>query len=82
MEEHTDKNRARERLAALLEQLYYKNKAALILRYVKGYSIDEIANLLDCKKNTARGLLRRGKKQLKKSVQTDPVLRDWLERMA
>lgn len=82
LEEQIDRNQVREQLAVLLSPLYYKNRNALILRYVKGYSIDEIAELMDCKRNTARGFLRRGKKQLEKAILTDPILSSWLERSA
>lgn len=69
----------RRRLAAHLEDLSAERRTAVVLHWVRGYTIPEIADLTDAKLNTVRGRLRDAKRQLKKQLMKDPVLRDWAE---
>lgn len=64
-------------LALLLGRLDPQRRAAVILRWVHGYSVEEVAELTDARVNTVRGRLRRGKRQLRKLILTDPTLRGW-----
>ncbi|MDJ0764374.1 MAG: RNA polymerase sigma factor [Myxococcota bacterium] len=77
VDETAERLRAKQRLAELLAMLSEKNRTALTLHYVLGYSIAEMATLCDCPINTIRGRLRQGRKQLKKLVSKDPLLSQW-----
>ncbi len=69
----------RLRLGALLERLPPERRTAVVLRWVHGYSIQEIADMTGVRLNTARGRLRKGKKELRDLILSDPVLRNWRE---
>ncbi len=67
----------RKRLAQLLERLSPDRRAVVVLHWVRGYTIPEIAELLDTSPHTVRDRLHVGKRKLKKWICKDPVLRDW-----
>lgn len=69
----------RARLSVLLHKLTPDRRAALVLRYIHGYSIQEIAQLTQALENTVRGRLRTGKKQLKQLIERDDALRDFID---
>ncbi len=73
------KAKVRMRLASLLERLPPERRTSVVLRWVHGYSIQEIADMTGVRLNTARGRLRKGKKELRELVLSDPVLRNWRE---
>ncbi len=50
----------------LLEQMDEKYRVVLVLYYVEGFKIKEIAELLDMKENTVKTRLKRGKTSLKR----------------
>lgn len=75
----TAENQIRHRLAALLRQMPVERQVAVVLRWVHGYSIEEIANITGVRVNTARGRLRKGKKELRQLILSDPTLRNWAE---
>jgi RNA polymerase sigma-70 factor (ECF subfamily) len=70
----------RERIIVLLGTLKEKERVPVVLRYVYGYGIPEIADLTQTKSNTVRGRLRTGVSRLRKLVLRDPALCEWLER--
>lgn len=70
------------RMAALLERLKPERRLAVVLRWVHDYSIEEIAAMTEVRVNTARGRLRKGKRELRGLVTRDPVLRRWAELVA
>ena len=79
-QEHaTSRRQLKGRLAELLGKLSKKRRMVVVLHWVHGYSVPEIAEMVDAPVNTVRDRLRKGKRKLKKWVQADPVLRDWLE---
>jgi RNA polymerase sigma-70 factor (ECF subfamily) len=69
----------RERIQALLAKLKEKHRVPLVLRYVHGYDISEIARLTDLKVNTVRGRLRTGVSKFRRWILLDPDLREWVE---
>jgi len=74
-----ERRELRQRLAAHLENLSVDRRTAVVLHWVRGYTIAEIADLTGTKLNTIRGRLRDAKRQLQKQLLKDPVLRDWAE---
>ena len=75
----TEESQVRQRLAALLQKMPEERQVAVVLRWVHGYSIEEIANITGVRVNTARGRLRKGKKELRQLILSDPTLRNWAE---
>ncbi len=73
------KAKTRKRLAVLLEKLSEKRRVVVVLHWVHGYTVAEIAEMLEKPVNTVRDRLIKGKKILKKRVLNDPVLCEWLE---
>jgi RNA polymerase sigma-70 factor (ECF subfamily) len=69
----------RRRLAHHLEELSTERRTVVVLHWVRGYTIPEIADLMGTKLNTVRGRLRDAKRQLRKQLLKDPVLREWAE---
>jgi RNA polymerase sigma factor (sigma-70 family) len=80
LDEAADRDRVRRRLAEILSRLSPKNRTVLVLHYVWGYGVAEIARIAECKENTVRGRVRQGRKQLKREILEDPVLSSWIER--
>lgn len=54
----------------LLDQMDEKYRVVLVLYYVEGFKIKEIAKLLDMKENTVKTRLKRGKASLKKEYES------------
>ena len=77
--QETARRMLRRRLAALLQHMPEERRTAVVLRWVHGYSIEEVARITGVRVNTARGRLRKGKKELRQLVLSDPVLRDWVD---
>jgi RNA polymerase sigma-70 factor, ECF subfamily len=74
-----ERRELRQRLTAHLENLSVDRRTAVVLHWVRGYTISEIADLTGAKLNTIRGRLRDAKRQLRKQLLRDPVLREWAE---
>jgi RNA polymerase sigma factor (sigma-70 family) len=55
----------------LLDGLSERRRVALVLRYYEDLSFSEIARLLDCGENTARSLVHRGLKSLRRKLDAD-----------
>ena len=66
---------AKRRLSALLRELSKPQAVAMILHYVHGYKIEEVAVITDVPVNTVRGRLRSGRKKMKQKILEDPILR-------
>ncbi len=67
----------RKRLAEVLGRLSEDRRTAVLLHWVHGYRVAEIAEITDTPVNTVRDRLRVGKKQLRKHLMKDPALADW-----
>jgi RNA polymerase sigma factor (sigma-70 family) len=55
----------------LLDGLSEKRRVALVLRYYEDLSFSDIARLMDCGENTARSLVHRGLKSLRRKLDAD-----------
>ena len=80
LEERIEQRQARQHLSQLLQKLSSHHAIVLVLRYLHGYKVEEIADILGARVNTIRGRLRAGRAKLKEQILTDPVLSEWLER--
>jgi RNA polymerase sigma-70 factor, ECF subfamily len=79
-DEIADRDRARRRLAEILARMSLKNRTVLVLHYLWGYGVAEIAEIAECPENTVRGRVREGRKRLRREVLDDPLLSSWMER--
>jgi RNA polymerase sigma-70 factor (ECF subfamily) len=73
-EDAASRSQMRLRLQALLSRLSPERRTAVVLRFVHGYSIAEIAESTGAPVNTVRDRLRVGKALLRKYILKDPVL--------
>ena len=78
-EEKVFKRQARVRLAQLLRELPEPQALTLVLRYMNGHSVEEIATITAVPVNTVRGRIRTARKKIRKKILSDPVLGDWKE---
>jgi RNA polymerase sigma factor (sigma-70 family) len=69
----------RRRLAEVIAALPKKQRIPLVLFYLHGYEIAEIAEMTGAKLNTVRGRLRYGRARIRKKVLADPDLRKWVQ---
>jgi RNA polymerase sigma-70 factor, ECF subfamily len=60
------------------DSLSEKQRGAVVLHYLYGYELSEIADLLDVKLNAVRSRLRKGLAKLRRRLLSDPRLRDWI----
>ena len=79
-DELTDRARVRQRLAEAIARVPAKNGAVLVLHYLWGYGVAEIARIVECPENTVRGRVRQGRKQLRREILEDALLSSWIER--
>jgi len=70
----------KKQLSMQLETLPKKQHIPVILHYLYGYSVSEIASITDSKINTVRGRLRNGLKKIRKQILEDPLLCEWIKR--
>jgi len=75
------RGKLRDHLAVVLQKLSYKKRRVVVLRWLYQYSLEEIASITQAPVNTVRDRLRTGRKQLRKWILKDPVLRDFLPPM-
>jgi RNA polymerase sigma-70 factor (ECF subfamily) len=76
-----DVERRRATVAELLRTIPSAQAETLGLRAVVGLSIEEIAQATAVPANTVRSRLRLAKESLRRSIETDPELREFLEPM-
>jgi len=69
----------RRRLAGHLEVLDLDARSTVVLKLVHGYSVDEIAGLMDVPRDTVKGRLKRGRKILRRRLEQDPALVGWAQ---
>ena len=65
----------RRRLAKMLSKLSKKHRMALILKHIEGYSVSEIAQIVEVPKNTVRERLRVARIKLRRAVAREPELK-------
>lgn len=73
--------RVMDRLAHHLSGIRPKNRMAVILSIVQGYTVSEIALAADCSVETAKKRLLRGRRELVSRVQKDPYSRQILKEL-
>ena len=66
-----------QRLGEKLKRLSIKLRVVVVLHWVHGHTVAEVAEICDAKVNTVRDRLRTAKKKLKKMVLADPALAPW-----
>ncbi len=77
-EAYASLSEVRFRLNAHFALLPDTHRVPVVLHYLHGYTVDEIADLTNEKESTVRGRLRGGLDRLRKSIAADPGLSDWL----
>jgi RNA polymerase sigma-70 factor (ECF subfamily) len=76
--EVAEENLRRELLAHLVAGLPKAQAEALVLRAVSGLSIEQIAEATGCPPNTVRSRLRLAKGTLRRHIEEDPRMHDYL----
>jgi RNA polymerase sigma-70 factor, ECF subfamily len=79
LDDQVDLDRMKNALQAQLGSMRSEHRVILVLHYLHGYKINEIAELTDSKINTVRGRLRNALKKIRIQVKNDPVLKHWVE---
>lgn len=76
-----DAREARRRavVRGLLEQISEEQAETMALRFMLGWSLEDVAQATGAPLNTVRSRLRLAKEALKKRIDADPVLREELE---
>ncbi len=72
------RRRALQRVALLFGDLKPGVRAVMAMKLVHGYSIVEIAQMLDTNEHNVRYRLRVGRQKLRRRLKNDPVLREWI----
>ncbi len=72
------RRRALQRVALLFGDLKPSVRAVMTMKLVHGYSIVEIAQMLDTNEHNVRYRLRVGRQKLRRRLKNDPVLREWI----
>ena len=72
------RRRALQRVALLFGDLKPGVRAVMTMKLVHGYSIVEIAQMLDTNEHNVRYRLRVGRQKLRRRLKNDPVLREWI----
>lgn len=77
-EEQVERAQIRDRLTGYLHSIKFKQREAIVLRYVHGYSNQQVADIVDIPLETARARLKKGRAELKRKVLADPLLAAWV----
>lgn len=72
------RQRALRQVALLFADLKPAVRAAMTMKLVFGYSIVEIAQMLDTNEHNVRYRLRVGRQKLRRRIENDPILREWI----
>ncbi len=78
VENEVEQLRLGRRLSQVLRGLTKKHRTAVVLHYLYGYKVAEIAELTGARVNTVRGRIRVGKKKLRQLAMRDPLLSEWI----
>lgn len=77
-ETELSRRRALRQVAVLFGDLKPGVRAVMTMKLVHGYSIAEIARMLDTNEHNVRYRLRVGRQKLRRRLTNDPVLREWI----
>lgn len=75
-----EQRRLREVMRALLARIPAEQAEAIALRFVLGWSLEEVARVTEAPVNTVRSRVRLAKKALRAAIEGDPVLAEELGR--
>ena len=78
-DEKADSLRVQRRFAMIAGTLSPTRRVVVVLHHVHGYSIAEIAEMTNSPANTVHDRLKVGRKQLRKKILADPLLREWVK---
>jgi RNA polymerase sigma-70 factor (ECF subfamily) len=76
----TDLRAVRGRLLDILDRLPHERRFAVVLHHVQGFDVAEIAEMTQTPYHTVRDRLREGRRQLRRHLLADPLLREWSDR--
>lgn len=68
-----EERRTKERVRAALDRLPHEQREALILMYLQGYSVNEIADVVGAGASAVKMRLKRGRETLKALLEEQPV---------
>jgi RNA polymerase sigma-70 factor (ECF subfamily) len=77
-----EQSRLQQTLRELLSRIPAEQAEAIALRFVLGWSLDEVARVTEAPVNTVRSRVRLAKKALRAAIEADPVLAEELGRDA
>jgi RNA polymerase sigma-70 factor (ECF subfamily) len=77
-----EQRRLKEVLRALLARIPAEQAEAIALRFVLGWSLEEVARVTEAPVNTVRSRVRLAKRALRAAIESDPVLAEELGRDA
>ncbi|MBN2718068.1 MAG: sigma-70 family RNA polymerase sigma factor [Deltaproteobacteria bacterium] len=78
-DEQIERSVVRNRLTEYLHEMKHKQREAVVLRYIHGYTNQQVADLCGIPLETARARLKKGRAELKKRVLKDPLLAAWVK---
>jgi RNA polymerase sigma-70 factor (ECF subfamily) len=70
----------RHRLSKHFHDIAAEQRAPLVLHYLFGYDVSEIADITETGLHTVRGRLRTGLKRIRQKILADPALREWVSK--
>lgn len=81
LDDELDYRRMQQALTVVLEKIKLRDRTPLVLHHLYGYSLEEVAKIMDVGLHTVRSRLRAGMKKMKRLVRNDDVLSDWIQVM-
>jgi RNA polymerase sigma factor (sigma-70 family) len=82
VESTVEQSRLQQTLRELLSRIPAEQAEAIALRFVLGWSLEEVARVSEAPVNTVRSRVRLAKKALRAAIEADPVLAEELGRNA
>jgi RNA polymerase sigma-70 factor (ECF subfamily) len=79
-ERGADRARVRNRIALCLDRIHHAQRACLVMKFVYGYSVKEIAELTETPENTVKDRIKKGREKLRRLMAADRVIHDFMER--
>lgn len=81
-ERGAERARLRTGIARCLDRIHYAQRTCLVMRFVYGYSVKEIAELTSTSENTVKDRIKKGKEKLRRLMAGDRIIHDYMEREA
>jgi RNA polymerase sigma-70 factor (ECF subfamily) len=79
-ERGADTVRLRTGIARCLDRIHYAQRTCLVMKFVYGYSVKEIAELTDTPENTVKDRIKKGKEKLRRLMAGDRVVQEFRDR--